>query len=269
MAESFGQLGQCVAQLSWRFLKLNVYAVTQPKETASRLAVLCGHLSDGLEHIADRYTAEQLCEAAGHVLGHGVVVTAVPGALAGAGVGGKAVLDAVAGAKAGLTAASDMVKSAAAAKLVGQYGGEVVTAAVGAVKNSAGEGGVAEIVESVASIQKAAADAVLIGSGFALRKISFFRGLYHGRLKHLFGRGECSLSVLDPHGSVDKWADCIVKLAQNGKGAVNKVPTGEIMEIMGSMQKSGGSDMLHVGVRLFKPHDSNVWKLTTILTEQF
>jgi len=128
-----------------------VYAVTQPKETAARLAVLCGHLSNGLEHIADRYTAEQLCEAAGHVLGHGIVFTAVPGALAGAGVGGRVVLDAVAGAKVGLTAASDMVKSAAAAKLVSQYGGEVVTAAVGAVKNSTGrvarEGGVVCAVE--------------------------------------------------------------------------------------------------------------------------
>ena len=150
MAESFGQLGQCVGQLSWRFLKLNVYAVTQPKETAARLAVLCGHLSNGLEHIADRYTAEQLCEAAGHVLGHGIVFTAVPGALAGAGVGGRVVLDAVAGAKVGLTAASDMVKSAAAAKLVGQYGGEVVTAAVGAVKSSAGEGKLVKAVGEVA-----------------------------------------------------------------------------------------------------------------------
>ncbi len=108
----------------------------------------------------------------------------------------------------------------------------------------------------------------IVGSGSVLRKVEFFAGLHHGKINHFWGRGKYSLRTLDPRGNPDKWMQHIIRLAQRGKGVVKNIPTGQTMEIMGKMSKSGNSDILNIGVRLFKASASNTWKLATILTKQ-
>lgn len=109
--------------------------------------------------------------------------------------------------------------------------------------------------------------AVRIGTGSIVRRVRFSGGIRHAMKKHFQGSGKLSLRKLDPGGSIDKWIQHIIKTATSGKGAVRNVPTGQILEIIAPMAKEGGG-VLQVGVRLFKKHCDDVWRLNTILTRQ-
>jgi len=116
--------------------------------------------------------------------------------------------------------------------------------------------------------KKTAKTSNLIGNGSELRKVEFFDGLQHAKNKHIFGIGRYSLKVLDPKGNPNKWTQHIIELAQRGDGLIKNIPTGQIMEIRGTMPKTNESGMLKIGVRLFKANNSTTWELTTILTRQ-
>ncbi len=95
-----------------------------------------------------------------------------------------------------------------------------------------------------------ATNAELVGSGSTLRKVEYIDGLRHAKSNHLFGNNiEFSLKNIDPAGNPDKWAAYINKLAQTGTGTSKKIETGEVLEIMGTMPKTGGGE-LKIGVRL-------------------
>jgi len=128
------------------------------------------------------------------------------------------------------------------------------------------EGGIVNAVKKTASEIKN--HGTLIGNGSILRKVGFFDGLQHAKIKHMLGDSKYSLKILDPSGNPDKWLQYIVELAQRGSSNAKNIPTGQIMEIMGSMPITNGPGNLNIGVRLFKPNGQDVWELSTILTKQ-
>lgn len=110
-------------------------------------------------------------------------------------------------------------------------------------------------------------EAVIVGTGSVLRKVDFFQGFTHALNKHLIGDGATSLKVLDAGGTLEKWGNYVTLLSQTGSGTSKLVQGGEVLEIMGQMEKTGGG-ILNVGVRLFKAIGNDIWRLTTILTRQ-
>ena len=107
----------------------------------------------------------------------------------------------------------------------------------------------------------------VLGEGSEVRKVSFWKGLYHGKKKHLTGNGPISLQTLDPGGTTDKWMQYISRLASTGtpRSTSNK-GTGILIEIMGQMPLEGGGTR-NVGVRLFQKFGETIWSLDTILTK--
>lgn len=112
---------------------------------------------------------------------------------------------------------------------------------------------------------------ILIGNGSQSRKVEYKKGLIHGIDKHFFNRSgkyeKSALKNLDPKGNPDKWVHFIMHLAQNGEGQITTTKIGKQIEILGKMPKTGGGE-LNIGVRMFKPNDSDTWSLSTIITMQ-
>jgi hypothetical protein len=76
-----------------------------------------------------------------------------------------------------------------------------------------------------------------------------------------------SLKTLDPGGNIDKWTAHSAQVASSGAGVIRSIPSGATLEVVAPMMREGGGT-LNIGVRLFRATGDDVWRLSTLFTEQ-